>query len=315
VLSCVIQRLTFFIEYADLDFHIAGESYGGHYIPVIADTINKNNKKHAESKDYTAQNHLISQINLKSLLIGNGLTDPLTQYGYYEKMACDNSYGAVLNRTSCEAMEAHIPACERFIKNCYKKQTPQACVYAQIKCTESQFGPYESAGRSPYDIRKPCVGDFCYAEMDLVPAYLNRSEVMQALGAEVKSFANSNEQVKQNFVLSGDWMLPIVRVVPGLLEDGIKILIYAGDADFICNWMGNKAWTIKMPWSGHEEFSHADDTAWYSERLGKQAGELRKTEDGAFAFLRVFGAGHMVPLDQPESSLDMMQQWLSGNLH
>jgi hypothetical protein len=33
-----------FSQYANLDFHIAGESYAGHYIPAIAAEINNNNK-------------------------------------------------------------------------------------------------------------------------------------------------------------------------------------------------------------------------------------------------------------------------------
>lgn len=115
--------------------------------------------------------------------------------------------------------------------------------------------------------------------------------------------------------MSGDWMLPYINELTILLEEGIKILIYAGDADFICNWMGIKAWTIEMPWSGHEEFAAANDTEWYPNIKGKQAGELRKTEDGRFAFLRVFGAGHMVPYDQPEAGLDMLQQWVRGELY
>ena len=32
--------------------------------------------------------------------------------------------------------------------------------------------------------------------------------------------------------------------IPELLANGVKVLIYAGDCDFICNWIGNKAWTL-----------------------------------------------------------------------
>jgi carboxypeptidase C (cathepsin A) len=47
-----------------------------------------------------------------------------------------------------------------------------------------------------------------------------------------------------------------------MLEDDIRVLIYAGDVDFICNWIGNKAWTIDLPWSGHESFSSMMDYTW-----------------------------------------------------
>ena len=94
--------------------------------------------------------------------------------------------------------------------------------------------------------------------------------------------------------MAGDWMRPYVNELPPILEDGIRVLIYAGDADYICNWMGNKAWTVELPWSGGKEFADAEDTKWVSKITGEKAGELRKTDDGRFAFLRVFGAGHMV---------------------
>ena len=73
-------------------------------------------------------------------------------------------------------------------------------------------------------------------------------------------------------------MRPYVHDVPPLLENGLRVLIYAGDADFVCNWMGNKAWTLNLPWSGHDEFNQADDEDWITES-GVKAGELRTTED------------------------------------
>ena len=46
-------------------FFIAGESYAGRYIPLFADYIVNQNKKARETG--------LSTINLKSVLIGNGL--------------------------------------------------------------------------------------------------------------------------------------------------------------------------------------------------------------------------------------------------
>ena len=62
-----------FPEYSSQDFFIAGESYAGHYIPVFTSEI---------------LSHKKTNINLKSVLIGNGLTDGYTQYAHYEPMAC-----------------------------------------------------------------------------------------------------------------------------------------------------------------------------------------------------------------------------------
>jgi cathepsin A (carboxypeptidase C) len=63
-----------FPQYRDLPFHIFGESYAGHYIPEFAYHFNEKNKEAKKEKD--PDTHII---NLKSVAIGNGLTDPLIQ--------------------------------------------------------------------------------------------------------------------------------------------------------------------------------------------------------------------------------------------
>ncbi len=39
-------------------------------------------------------------------------------------------------------------------------------------------------------------------------------------------------------------------------------------------------------------------------------GEVKSS--GNLTFMRIHGAGHMVPLDQPEASLDFFNRWLGG---
>ena len=98
--------------------------------------------------------------------------------------------------------------------------------------------------------------------------------------------------------------------IPALLEAKIPILIYAGDQDFICNWLGNKAWTLNLPWSGKNAFNAASDKEWVPASTGKPAGVAR-TANG-FTFLRVYQAGHMVPRDQPVNALAMINNFISG---
>ncbi|KAI8377654.1 Alpha/Beta hydrolase protein [Radiomyces spectabilis] len=305
-----------FSEYAHLDFHIAGESYAGHYIPAIGGVIHRSNKGQYLTATVADKAHTLSSVNLKSLLIGNGLTDPLVQYKYYSKMACENSYGPVLDERTCRSMDRQYPACARLIQNCYDSQSVFACLPAAMKCNKDQIQPYQQTGMNPYDVREKCKGGngLCYEILDSVQTYLNRKEIMETIGAETEGYKSCNMEINFRFNMAGDWMRPYVEEVPPLLEDGIRILIYAGDADFICNWMGNKAWTLELPWSGKKEFASANDTEWYSAITGKHAGDLRQTKDGRFAFLRVFGAGHMVPYDQPESGLDMLNAWIQDDL-
>ena len=76
-----------------------------------------------------------------------------------------------------------------------------------------------------------------------------------------------------------------------MLEDGIRVLIYAGDVDFICNWMGNKAWTQALNWSGKTDFNAAQDYNWEYGSDKTIGGKIRQadaaTGNGGLTFMQV----------------------------
>lgn len=208
-----------FPEYAEQDFHISGESYAGHYIPVFATEILRHKKRN---------------INLKSLLIGNGLTDALNQYDQYRPMACgDGGWPAVLEPSQCRSMDNALPRCRALIEGCYENDNIWTCVPATIYCNNALMGPYQRTGRNVYDVRKGCDSGttLCYAELDWIAEWLNNPEVLEAVGAEVDSFDSCNFDVNRNFLFAGDWMKPFHRLVPAILEE-IPVLVYAVSLHF-----------------------------------------------------------------------------------
>lgn len=276
-----------FPEYAEVDFHIAGESYAGHYIPGIAHKI------------VTTEGNTI---NLKSILAGNGLTDPLTQYAYYRPMACgEGGYDAVLGDSECKAMDDALPECQSLIQGCYDDDL-QSCLSAYDTCNEAMLNPYGATGSDMYDIR-PNQPVMEYGSDE----WLNKQEVRDALGVEVDGYEMCDDPVYNAFIGTGDWMRPSHRAVPDILAK-IPVLIYAGDADFICNWLGNRAWTKALEWPGKDAYNAAEVQAL---TLGdRHYGNLTTAEN--FAFIQIFEAGHMAPAQQPEATLDMLNRWIGG---
>ncbi|PHH92915.1 hypothetical protein CDD83_3746 [Cordyceps sp. RAO-2017] len=267
-----------FPEYAKQDFHIAGESYGGHYVPVFASEI---------------LSHRDRKVNLRSVLIGNGLLDPLTQYQYYEPTACGRGgLPAVLNESACQSMAEALPRCESLIKSCYSSgNTAQAiCIEAKTYCNHAMFGPYKESGRNVFDMRKTCQEDGpCYDGIRYLESWLNKREVMQSLGVEVQSFKYCNFDVRDSFDAAADRMRPVHLRIAKLLQQ-IPVLVYAGDCDFTFNWLGNQAWTNSLVWPGQHTFQNSLPRPLRTVAGNKQYGTIQAA--GNLVFMRIFNAGH-----------------------
>ncbi|KIR28366.1 cathepsin A (carboxypeptidase C) [Cryptococcus deuterogattii 99/473] len=222
-----------FREYSELDFHIAGESYAGTYIPNIASVVHKNNI----ALDLVPTPS-IPRINLKSVMIGNGLTDPYAQFGSVPDWACNSTYAPYDDPSpECDSLRTRASRCQGLISGCYKTNSRFTCVPAALYCW-SMFNELQDLGLNMYDVRKTCDkspekdGPLCYREMGWMETYLNKPDVKKELGApESVTFQSCNMQINQNFLLHGDGMHYAGGLLPDLVEDGIRVLVYAGQAD------------------------------------------------------------------------------------
>mgnify|MGYP003361659101 CR=1 FL=1 len=297
----------FFTKFSHLtknNFHIAGESYAGHYIPQFSKEI---------------LSHEDRSFELTSVMIGNGLTDPLNQYPAFHDMACGVGSGAdpVLSPEECDTMLETLPRCLSLIESCYNTESVWTCVPASLYCNNAQLGPYQQTGKNVYDVRKECKGQLCYEEVEYVSSFLNQKFVKEQIGIDPsqidKDFEGCNFDINRNFLFTGDWMRPnFVEDIKFLLEEEIPILIYAGDKDFICNWLGNLAWTNELDYASHEEFSSKDLAPWYVDDV--EAGQFKNA--GLLTYLRIYDAGHMATWDQTHHAQAFVQDFtLRGKLH
>jgi hypothetical protein len=61
-------------------------------------------------------------------------------------------------------------------------------------------------------------------------------------------FACQTQRVQVGRMFQGDWMQHYQTNIPAMLAGGVRVLVYAGDVDFVCNYKGNKAWTLALEW-------------------------------------------------------------------
>ena len=294
-------------QYAKLAFFLFGESYAGHYVPAISRYI----VRQIAAGDSTVQ--------FVGAGIGNGLTDPGVQYRYYKPFA--EAHGLVSDAT-LGFMEGVEAICEPLIAGCNANSSVlgvddpvtvralswSACLNAYLFCNLGEITPIQATGVNVYDVRVPC-GDsqLCY-DFSSVDAYLNQPDVQAALGVQ-KEWKQCATLVDLGMAYGGDWMKEFNTAVAETLDAGVRVLIYAGEYDFMCNWLGNQAWTDALAWSGAEQFAAAANQTW-ALASGEVAGSFKSA--AGLTFLKVKDAGHLVPHDVPAASLEMVVRHFAG---
>lgn len=87
------------------------------------------------------------------------------------------------------------------------------------------------SGRNPYDIRLPC-DDFekCYEQKGWINQWFNRPEIKAELGvASNGTFASCNANLALEFFHEGEAGLSTHLLLPEMINNGVRLLVYAGD--------------------------------------------------------------------------------------
>ncbi|KAF5312209.1 hypothetical protein D9619_003688 [Psilocybe cf. subviscida] len=234
---------------------------------------------------------------------------------YYD-MACTTATTTpVVDIASCIRMKQVLPRCKKALKeSCVDIFDAIACQAASSFCNVEFIVPYMSSGRNPYDVSRMCEGEYsetlCYSYMTSVSKYLDRPDIRLKLGVDPSITGNSSSaawDVIQAFLDNMDEWRPAQYHVAALLERGIRVLVYVGKNDFICNHVGNKAWIDELEWSGRDDFARQPTHEWLVD--GKAAGVTKGAR--GLTFTIIDGAGHMAPYDKPKECLEMVNHWIT----
>lgn len=236
----VLQGFTgAFPQYSSGDLHFATESYGGHYGPIFNEYI--------ETQNAAIQNGSLSgahELNLRSVLIGNGWYDPLIQYAAYYNFTVypgnTYDYAPYDEATQLQTFNAMYGAgnCYDLTKSCYATGLDGICTYADNFCLNEVESVLDNvAFRDEDDIRELTPDPFPYA---FYADYLNKPEVQSAIGAFV-NYTELSAYVPKAFDATGDddRESGTIAAVRKLVSQGIYVYLYAGDAD--CTWFPSQA--------------------------------------------------------------------------
>ncbi|KNZ71683.1 Carboxypeptidase S1 [Termitomyces sp. J132] len=297
----VLFESSAFAAYHSREFIFATESYGGHYGPAFVTYFDQQNAL-IRSGALTGEEIVVS-----ALMINNGWIDPLIQNKAYVDFAANApGYGALVPPSTTTKMNNSYfrsNGCQVQEEACYAAGTADSsnkiCINADKFCTQHLFVP-AIGKRDPYDLRQDSSEPF---PPKFYVDYLGLSSVTSAIGAEVP-YGECPDPPFELFAKTGDDARTWLPQLAALADTGLKILIWAGDADIICNWVGVHEAVLEMDWSGKAALNSAVFTNMTLN--GDSVAAIKNV--GNFSFARVYAAGHEVPAFQPAAALEIFTQ-------
>ncbi|KAG1908428.1 alpha/beta-hydrolase [Suillus fuscotomentosus] len=301
----VLFESQLFWKYASREFIFATESYGGHYGPSF-------------------QNRLIASggiddipIVVKALMINNGWFDPLIQNIAWLNFATHApGYGQLQPDEVLKDMSNALYGSNGCIvqeKACYaaghSTSSNRICQDADDYCIDNIYYPAVE-GYDQHDLRQNLS---ILSPPEYYMDYLREKHVMEKIGAEVKYEECANAPMEQ-FAKTGDasfcptfpprdartWLPQL----SALANSEMKILIWAGDADINCNWLGSHASVLAMDWYGNKTLHNTPFTNMTINGIPVAA--VQNVDN--FSFVWVYAAGHLVPAFQPQVALEIFLQ-------
>ena len=270
-------------ELAAKPLYLAGQSYAGKYLPQLATRILAGN-----SKGQT--------IHLKGLIIGDGWINPRLQQ--FANMEMAYSHG-LIDRTTRNKAEALYQRCVQEID----KAIPSTRQANQV-CSKMQ----ELIKKTSGDINLANIATDKELDDSAMIHYLNTPEVRKALHVDprVKQFSSFSKMAANTLEIGEQDS--VAHLYPQLLAAGVRVLIYNGLEDAKdSNFISTDLWLEALNWHGKKQFADASTCVW---RIRGQVAGYAKTAEG-LTQVKLRGAGHIAPADQPERVLDLLTRFIA----
>jgi len=279
-------------EYRSCPVYVAGESYGGKYVPNIAMKIHAKN---------SAETDETNKINLKGISIGDGWIDARLQMKVYI------DYVYTMGYLDTNQQLQMISDYENFCAALDNKNYEDAYnVSNNIVDNVSALG----GNFNVYNIRR-----FSEISMKQVQTYMEMPVVKETLHvpeAQKWNCADNKGPVADNLIEDNmEDSTPVYSEFIGY-ENLYKVLMYTGTFDTACGSLSTELILYKLSkWN-----DPADNEAWkklprniWAQPSDKVKGFIKQYKN--LTQIELPNSGHQVPYYKPEISLEMIGKWMN----
>ncbi|KAM8947649.1 lysosomal protective protein-like [Pelodytes ibericus] len=313
-----------FPEYIKNDFYITGESYGGVYVPTLAVKVSQD-----------------SSINLKGIAVGNGILsydmndDSLLYFSRYHGILGSELWSDLLSHCCTDGKCSFSkfqnmrcwPLARKAFRATFDKGTNiynlyQPCsggVRGEIRDDGDRITVYHPGMFSPVldseftkklvsvtHSKKPVVLSMPCVNSSAETRFMNKQKVRTALHIPVHlpSWEICSDQVFQRYDRE---VLSLHVQFKELLKKEYRILVYSGDFDMACNFLGNEWFVDSLNLT-----LQVNQRPWLYMENGEQqiAGFVKEFTN--LVFLTIKGAGHMAPTDKPKAAFVMFSRFIQN---
>jgi carboxypeptidase C (cathepsin A) len=263
------------------DIYVFGYSYAGHWATGLGWTILQKNAMN------TGFN-----INLKGVGIGGPWVDPSTQSQTYASYAMANS---LINENQGKIM--------KYYQDLLKVQVQAG----QMTQATSQFTSIRSIFKSFTDgVDEYNVRGFDDYNEDNFDRWITSTATRQLLNVGSTPWIDCNHTIYEYY--SADISNSTAPLLSSILDRGIKVLLYAGQDDFLVNSPGVFNMISLLDWSGIYNFLQAQKIVWNVD--GQVAGYVQSNQN--LTYVVVLKSGHIAQYNQPVVVKNMVERFING---
>ncbi|KAJ3096130.1 hypothetical protein HK100_005638 [Physocladia obscura] len=280
-----------FNETKSYDLYLTGESYAGTYIPYIATTL-------AKTKTSDGTDIKITGIGMGNPAMGQTLNSPTMDYNFF--LATNNFWNS-------SSLKSQATAC--LTTNC----SVGSLASAWYTLNDNTFGVGNTCF-DPYNVyfTMPCdnaFSDHGYLAEQAMSNFLNVRKTASVRNAiHLTSLASTFTWSECSSIHLTSTNAASQTLLANLISLGIKVLIYDGNYDSVCDYISVETALAKLVWGGGTGFSN-ESNPW---NIGTHQGGLIWDERG-LKYIRVFGVGHMVGADDPTKAARLLNELLTSS--
>ena len=266
--------------------YIFGQSYGGKMAAGLTYYLHKS----IEKKEI--------QWNLKGLGIGNGFVSPADTIAswpsvVYQMSLIDDVQYKHMNEIGVKALKAAEEGEWETVGNAFQLMSKIDYIPA--------LNPYKLT-----DITVP------YDEWSLVHQISINDFMNNAVRDKLGVIPNDTfwPDSKSFFYIMDFWS-PCWHLIDEILKSsGIDVVVYSGQFDLICSTSGDLKWMDRLTWEGKKEFDKAERKTILNPKT--KMPEMFVKSYNNLKMYWVLDAGHVVPVDVPDTALRMVNRILDN---